>query len=244
MRHTRAAIAIAVGLAGIAVAGVMAVTSSDKPRTADSELTYDIQHQVWVWDAPRTPGGHPLALYRWQVWTVESNVLLREETSGIPRAEVNFNRLELGGQHVYIRVWWVSTKGRVTMIGDSPHLLIEPVPVPIEEPPFEEPPFEPDPFAFDSTGIVSMTHDMEREGVPHPKVTLTYIGARVELCRVAYYDHEARPFPDLVEWEVVGANPPIRAVGPSERGQHCHWFEATIPEVDLGMLGIRPGGSA
>jgi hypothetical protein len=234
-------------LAGLLATAIFAVGRDNGPRPIDTVLSttaggQDLQFQTWTWPAPRTPGGHPLAYYRWQVWLVSTDEIYREGTTPHPQATVDFNRMALGGQQVFLRVEWVSTKGRVTPIGDSPHLLIQPLPVDtVPTPPVVTPPDTADnPFGYDSTATVSF----DSQWAEHSRVdgrlqvTMTAIGAKVELCKVVWYGTRLAPFPDAVDFTIISPNPPIRDAGPSERGSHCRWFEAIRP-VDVGNLGVR-----
>jgi hypothetical protein len=98
----------------------------------------------------------------------------------------------------------------------------------------------PNPFGYDSSAVISYTQAVAvGGGTPYPTFTLTYVTQRVELCRVAFYGKEMRPFPSAVQFRFITPNPPIKAIGGSQRGEHCHWFEALQPGVDLGAMGVR-----
>jgi hypothetical protein len=224
-------VALAASLAGVTARAVM---SDGGPRAAFTTQEEEIQYQTWTWQEPRQPGGHPLAYYRFQVWLVEDG-LYREGTTTSTQVTVDFDRKVLGGKYVYLRVEWVSKKGRVTPIGDSPHLLIQPLPAP---PP---PDTVPNPFGYDSTATVSFISQWAEESKVDGRlqVTMTAIGAKIELCKVVWYGTRMAPFPDSVSFTIITPNPPIRDIGPSERGNHCRWFEAIFPDLDLGQLGVR-----
>jgi hypothetical protein len=243
MRITAKKVLLVALLASLTGVTVKAVTKESGPRVSSVVLADTIQQQAWTWQAPRTSPGQPLAYYRWQTWVVGEG-LLREGTTKDTQVTVDFNRKVLGGKSVFLRVEWVSTKGKVSSIGDSPHLLVEPMPVvppdTVPTPPVLPPDTAPNPFTHDSTVIVSYNVPVTTvPGSPYPAFVATYISQRIELCRMAYFGTQMRPFPAAVQWRFITDNPPFRFIGPSERGEHCVWLEALQPGIDLGRLGVR-----
>jgi hypothetical protein len=189
----RGIVAAAVFISAAASVAVLASVPGG-PRAGAVVDDGDVQHQTWTWDVPRQPGGHPLAYYRWQVWVVDTG-LYREGTTKVTQATVDFDRKVLGGEFVYLRVEWVSTKGRVGVIGDSPHLYIEPLPVP--------------PIAH-ADSLKLYFEDAEYASVQHFGMT---VGETVTLCGIEWANGLPRIPLGSMSWEVDSDALSIEVVG-------------------------------
>jgi hypothetical protein len=202
----------------------------------------DVRDEVemsWTWPRAQDSRGHPFFAYRWQLWSVEDNVLLQEGTTRPQMIDATVIMLRVerpmrDSVRVFLRVDWISTKGRVSHIGTSPHRWVHALPLIVEPPPVDTttPAPEPEP---DSTfiGFVGRSGDI--------KMT---VGDSVQACHWFVY----RPRPDEVitlpppekdqptRWEIRGDQ--VLRVG--ETNGHCAWLHAIKPIEDLHeALGLR-----